>query len=179
MRLALFKDSKKLPLRRDEINELVFTKKHSKKRGLFQEVLDEATTILKDVFGFDLVELPKITSQKDGKKKPSQMPSNQWILRLAEGESKELLEKRCTELQRDCDIPMMGLLMVILSLIQSNNEILEEGMHLRNCVDFVSSIVDIFETLGYRKRYNTPSIWEPRKSDRSIPEGAVFNQDKR
>ncbi|ETW76530.1 hypothetical protein HETIRDRAFT_455067 [Heterobasidion irregulare TC 32-1] len=54
VRLALFQEQKRLPLRREEISKKVL----GSKRGSFKVVFEAAQNILRDTFGMELVELP-------------------------------------------------------------------------------------------------------------------------
>ncbi len=54
VRLALFNEQRRMPLRRDEISKKVI----GSQRGAFKTVFDEAQNILRATFGVELVELP-------------------------------------------------------------------------------------------------------------------------
>jgi len=53
VRLALFHEQRRMPLRRDEISKKVM----GSQRGAFKVVFEEAQTILRGTFGMELVEL--------------------------------------------------------------------------------------------------------------------------
>jgi melanoma-associated antigen len=54
VRLALFQEQRRMPLRRDDISKRVI----GSQRGAFKAVFDEAQKILRGTFGMELVELP-------------------------------------------------------------------------------------------------------------------------
>ena len=54
VRLALFQEQRRMPLRRDDISKKVM----GSQRGVFKAVFDEAQNILRGTFGMELVELP-------------------------------------------------------------------------------------------------------------------------
>ncbi len=61
VRLALFNEQKRMPLRRDEISKKVM----GSQRGTFKTVFDEAQKILRATFGMELVELPTRAATHD------------------------------------------------------------------------------------------------------------------
>lgn len=74
VRLALFQEQRRMPLRRDEISKKVI----GSQRGAFKTVFEEAQKILRGTFGMELVELPSRTATHDtaggatGRDKPPQ-----------------------------------------------------------------------------------------------------------
>lgn len=61
VRLALFHEQRRMPLRRDEISKKVL----GSQRGAFKTVFDEAQNILRGTFGMELVELPTRAAAHD------------------------------------------------------------------------------------------------------------------
>jgi MAGE family len=61
VRLALFQEQKRVPLRRDEISKKVM----GSQRGTFKAVFEEAQSILRSTFGMELVELPTRAATHD------------------------------------------------------------------------------------------------------------------
>ncbi|TFY72084.1 hypothetical protein EVG20_g934 [Dentipellis fragilis] len=61
VRLALFNEQKRTPLRRDDISKKVL----GSKRGAFNQVFGTAQGILRDTFGMELVELPTRAAAQD------------------------------------------------------------------------------------------------------------------
>jgi hypothetical protein len=64
VRLALFQEQKRMPLRRDEISKKVIGS-GSQHRGAFRPVFEEAQNILRATFGMELVELPTRAAAHD------------------------------------------------------------------------------------------------------------------
>ncbi|TFY73507.1 hypothetical protein EWM64_g10505, partial [Hericium alpestre] len=90
VRLALFHEQKRMPLRRDEISKMVM----GSKRTAFTQVFNGAQDILRETFGMELAELPTraamqdINAGKDDKdknKNPSQSQANGSTNGHAEG----------------------------------------------------------------------------------------------
>ncbi|THH12950.1 hypothetical protein EW146_g7217 [Bondarzewia mesenterica] len=66
VRLALFQEQKRLPLRREDISKKVL----GSKRGAFKAVFDAAQNVLRDTFGMELIELPtRATAQETEKER--------------------------------------------------------------------------------------------------------------
>ncbi|KAI0295323.1 MAGE family-domain-containing protein, partial [Multifurca ochricompacta] len=61
VRLALFQEQKRMPLRRDEISKKVT----GSQRGAFKAIFEEAQKILRNTFGMELVELPTRAATHD------------------------------------------------------------------------------------------------------------------
>jgi hypothetical protein len=61
VRLALFHEQGRMPLRRDEITKKVM----GSQRGAFKTVFEEAQNILRGMFGMELVELPTRAAAHD------------------------------------------------------------------------------------------------------------------
>ncbi|KAI9432402.1 MAGE-domain-containing protein [Lactarius indigo] len=61
VRLALFQEQRRMPLRRDEISKKVM----GSQRGAFKAVFNEAQSILRNTFGMELVELPTRAATHD------------------------------------------------------------------------------------------------------------------
>jgi hypothetical protein len=61
VRLALFQEQRRMPLRRDDISKKVI----GSQRGVFKVVFDEAQKILRGTFGMELVELPTRAATHD------------------------------------------------------------------------------------------------------------------
>ena len=61
VRLALFHEQGRMPLRRDEISKKVM----GSQRGAFKAVFEEAQNILRGTFGMELVELPTRAAAQD------------------------------------------------------------------------------------------------------------------
>jgi hypothetical protein len=61
VRLALFHEQRRMPLRRDEISKKVM----GSQRGAFKAVFEEAQNILRVTFGMELVELPTRAATHD------------------------------------------------------------------------------------------------------------------
>jgi hypothetical protein len=61
VRLALFQEQRRMPLRRDDISKKVV----GSQRGAFKAVFDEAQNILRGTFGMELVELPTRAATHD------------------------------------------------------------------------------------------------------------------
>ena len=61
VRLALFHEQRRMPLRRDEISKKVM----GSQRGTFKTVMYEAQIILRNTFGMELVELPTRAAAHD------------------------------------------------------------------------------------------------------------------
>ncbi|KAF8272190.1 MAGE family-domain-containing protein [Lactarius quietus] len=61
VRLALFHEQRRMPLRRDEISKKVM----GSQRGTFKAVIYEAQNILRDTFGMELAELPTRAAAHD------------------------------------------------------------------------------------------------------------------
>lgn len=61
VRLALFNEQRRMPLRRDEISKKVM----GSQRGTFKAVFDEAQKILRGTFGMELIELPTRAATHD------------------------------------------------------------------------------------------------------------------
>jgi melanoma-associated antigen len=61
VRLALFQEQRRMPLRRDDISKKVM----GSQRGTFKAVFDEAQIILRATFGMELVELPTRAATHD------------------------------------------------------------------------------------------------------------------
>ncbi len=94
MRLILFKDAKKEPVRREDITQLVFGEAHKGKKDLFQHLIHEAKLRFRSIFGFELVQIDKKSAvtgalqhqqqQRGGAKKSAtqKTPTQQqvWIL---------------------------------------------------------------------------------------------------
>eukprot|EP01027_Heterolobosea_sp_BB2_P014497 GEZU01020816.1.p1 GENE.GEZU01020816.1~~GEZU01020816.1.p1 ORF type:complete len:332 (-),score=92.27 GEZU01020816.1:366-1361(-) len=142
MRYAICQDTKKLPLRRDEMNKLIFAN-YNKKRGLPNEIINLAKERLRTVFGFDMVEIQKaekvgaplsqaasLTQRGTSKKKKEVAPPQpqMWILILAGNiaTEREALEERSKEMQRDSDAAYIELVVVIVTLIHLNDGPLKE-----------------------------------------------------
>jgi 23S rRNA pseudoU1915 N3-methylase RlmH len=155
MRYALFQDLKKLPIKREEVNKLVLTDKHKKKKDLLPQIVTEATKRFQRIFGFELVQVDRHTQTQQEAAQSSQIESSSqavrkkkapaksvtlWTLRLAKPDDgqiydseehkaaaqKQALVDRATEMQRDLDAPQLGLLMIILALIQTSSGVLAE-----------------------------------------------------
>ncbi|KAH9054702.1 MAGE-domain-containing protein [Lactarius vividus] len=61
VRLALFQEQRRMPLRRDEISKKVM----GSQRSAFKDVFNEAQSILRNTFGMELVELPTRAATHD------------------------------------------------------------------------------------------------------------------
>ena len=61
VRLALFQEQRRMPLRRDDISKKVI----GSQRGAFKAVFEEAQKILRATFGMELVELPTRAATHD------------------------------------------------------------------------------------------------------------------
>jgi len=61
VRLALFNEQRRMPLRRDEISKKVI----GSQRGAFKAVFDEAQKVLRGTFGMELIELPTRAATHD------------------------------------------------------------------------------------------------------------------
>jgi hypothetical protein len=61
VRLALFHEQRRMPLRRDEISKKVM----GSQRGAFKAVFEEAQNILRGTIGMELVELPTRAAAHD------------------------------------------------------------------------------------------------------------------
>ncbi|KAI0247539.1 MAGE family-domain-containing protein, partial [Lactifluus subvellereus] len=61
VRLALFQEQRRMPLRRDEISKKVM----GSQRGAFKSVFEEVQSILRSTFGMELVELPTRAAMHD------------------------------------------------------------------------------------------------------------------
>ena len=140
VRLFIIRDSKKQPVTKKDISSFVMAGK-TKKRGIFKEIFSEASKNLKDIFGFDVIEVVKTeTEDTDVAKthssnKKSKLASNTcWILRLSkfENEKSEEIEYRNEQLILDELKPKYGLLMIIICLIMINDAPLEEEILWRD-----------------------------------------------
>lgn len=154
MRYALFKDLKKEPIKREDVNTLVLGQAHKKKKDLLQKIVDEATVRFRKIFGFELIQIDRHMPSQQELAEATQSNSTQkrkgntttgvrlWMLRLApkndgipydNDETKQQaiqkdLEYRSQELQKDTDAPRLGLLMIILSLIEANGGNIQEDI---------------------------------------------------
>eukprot|EP01080_Neovahlkampfia_damariscottae_P011704 gene11704-4938_t len=132
IRLFIIKDSKKLPVTKKDIGTYVMT---GKKRGVFKDVLSEAKNKLKNIFGFDVVEVVKaeqddsdVAKIHSSNLKAKQSSNTCWILKISkfENEKEDEIEYRNEQLILDESKPKYGLIMVIVSLIMINDAPLEE-----------------------------------------------------
>jgi len=119
MRFFLFKDCQKHPVRRAEINAKVLG--DHKGQNLAGYLLAEAKERFAHLFGFDLVEVPKITAkQKQG---PPQSSGVYILINKLSPEERKLLELHAR--------PEFALLMVVLSLIQLNSGTIDSDVLYR------------------------------------------------
>jgi hypothetical protein len=160
-------DSKKLPIKREDISKNVIPEGHRKKKGLLQQmIIPEAKKRFAEIFGFELIEIEKrekdeeaegesqnpiaeAKSQKAGNKPKVALAPSMWILRLLDTAD---VKQRASELQDETDGPAMALLMVILTLIHAQNgPIGEENMweHLGK--------------LGVNRGHSHPVFGQPEK----------------
>lgn len=119
VRLFIFADSKKVPVRRDDINKKVI--KNYKMKGIFNYLLEEAKVKLLDIFGFEVVQLPK--TNVNGVVISSQ--TGNYILRRGKDLHEYMgpIRKYATDnfIQRE-----KGILMLLLAIIYINNNRMEK-----------------------------------------------------
>ncbi|CAI2184238.1 12073_t:CDS:2 [Funneliformis geosporum] len=120
VRLALFSELRKQPLKREDITKKVLHE-HSR---TYQVVFDKAQELLVDVFGMSLAELPLREKKAGGSRKPTQSYSTKYVL-------KNILPQDYREIgiiswEKNNEIESMGLLTVILSLIHVNGKVLSD-----------------------------------------------------
>jgi len=150
MRLALFKKAKKELVKREEFIELVLGEGHKKKKGLAQKIIEEAVIRFRKIFGFELTPVERharnehsssSSSQKEATSMATKVANaKSWILIFTQkhdsiqyvNEAEENVERkvdlkdRLKEFQKDADAVHYGLLMVILSLIETHAGHLKE-----------------------------------------------------
>eukprot|EP01089_Gocevia_fonbrunei_P013475 TRINITY_DN3464_c0_g1_i1.p1 TRINITY_DN3464_c0_g1~~TRINITY_DN3464_c0_g1_i1.p1 ORF type:complete len:340 (-),score=84.58 TRINITY_DN3464_c0_g1_i1:21-1040(-) len=121
MRLTLFLDHNKLPLKRADINQKVL----KEYKGLSSYVLEESQKRFKEIFGYELKEIPRVeasvTSKGKGGKKTTRTnkASGIYVLQnlLTAGERQKTQDPQKPE--------ETGLLLVLLSLIYLNDDRLD------------------------------------------------------
>jgi len=147
VRMALFHERQRTTLKREEISKNVL----KDTPRIFAYVFNAAQEKLRQVFGLELVELPvKDKKVVPGKKQPTTMASGtskQYVLRnLLKAEVNQLINWRD-------ELPKMGLLYVILSLIlMSGDHVLTE-----------ESLWHHLKTLRVYKDKDHPLFGEPDK----------------
>jgi len=119
VRLALFSDTKKKPIRRDDINKHIITKSFRKK-GFFDKLYNDTQEKLKEIFGYEMV---PVTSSP-----PDKSATKMWILRLCEIGDSEETELYLDLLRTNSEKKKMGLLLAIISFIFSNGLFLNEAI---------------------------------------------------
>ncbi|KAL0476700.1 hypothetical protein AKO1_006144 [Acrasis kona] len=164
MRFALFMDSKKLPIKREDVNKNVIPEIHRKKKGLLvQHIIPEAKIRFEQIFGFELIELERhpveantnnpdaqLSQLSQKSKKPKAPPADSmWILRLKQTPD---VDQRTSEIQKDVDGPHLALLMVILCLTYARDGPLPE-----------EDMWDHLKTLGLVPKRNHPVFGYPEK----------------
>lgn len=124
VRLFLFYDTKKAVVKRDDINKMVV--KEYKSKSIVNQLIHEAKKKLKDIFGFDLVELPKINNQ-------CQIISREtgnYILIQDKSlhEYMESVRKHAISSKNKTRFPV---LMILLGIVHINNNNIEESLLLK------------------------------------------------
>lgn len=118
MRLALFHDCSKTPLKKADIQALIMGE-YGKKRSLTNEVIAEAGKRFKETFGYDFVELTTVRKNKKGSTVKKNAPTGLFILVNGVKDDKEMLSWTA-------EAPQFGLLMTILSIIYMSDGAVEE-----------------------------------------------------
>jgi hypothetical protein len=142
MRLALFADVSKIPLRRED-----FIKKVLKDRSRdFNLYSSEANSLLKHIFGIEIIEIPTKDNERDVSAAFGEPPlqdirhhikhSNTYILRNTMSQS-SFKEFTC----RKSDYAEKGLLFMILALLLIHQQKLPEGILRRKDIDLKKFII--------------------------------------
>lgn len=163
VRLALFSEFRKQPVKREDITKKVLYE-HS--RAYYEIVFDKAQERLEDIFGMKLAELPKKSFGTGGARKPvgnKDKPTKSYVLKNVLPQ-----EYRETDIinwgKNEQDI--MGLLTVILSLIHVNGRVLSDDqlnhyfrrLHLVGNDKFdLEKLLSTFVKQGYLDRQKTSS----------------------
>jgi len=126
MRYILFLDRQKLPLRKDDIASKIT--KDYKGKDLTNSILKTAQEKFKTIFGFDLIEVPKITKPRGSDRRAARnvtsKSENSKIYVL-----KNIIHDKALNIVNTEDKePKMGLVMLILALIFVNNNSLPEDI---------------------------------------------------
>eukprot|EP00164_Ancoracysta_twista_P011873 GFYU01018470.1.p1 GENE.GFYU01018470.1~~GFYU01018470.1.p1 ORF type:complete len:282 (-),score=73.96 GFYU01018470.1:26-871(-) len=144
VRMALFRESQKLPLRREDIVD-VLKLNSSKGTKMYKLVFEKMKDLLGNVFGYEIVEAER--SQWDDTTKRSMntgAPSKVYII-------KSLVPDR-PRLESDSEKAMKGFLMTVLAFVQLSNGKISEPDLFKNLsdlgVDEGSQVPGIGETAG-------------------------------
>jgi len=124
VRLALFSELRKQPIKREEIVKKVVTREHS--RTFYQVVFDKAQERLEDIFGMSMAELPKKSFVAGGTRKPvgnKDQTAKSYVLKNILPQ--EYRETNIISWEKNNE-DIMGLLTVILSLIHVNGRVLSD-----------------------------------------------------
>jgi len=118
MRLALFHDCCKAPLKKADIQAKVMGE-HAKMRKLTNEVIAEAASRFRDAFGYDFVELTTVRRDKKGLVTNKNASTGLFVLVNRLDDDKDMLSWTPQSAQ-------YGLLMVVLSLIHMCDGAIDE-----------------------------------------------------
>ncbi|CAG8602572.1 3845_t:CDS:2 [Funneliformis caledonium] len=118
VRLALFSELRKQPLKREDVTKKVLHE-HSK---TFQVVFEKAQELLVDIFGMSLAELPLKEKKAGGSRKPTS--STKYVLKNIL--SQDYRKVGIISWEKNNEEESMGLLTVILSLIHVNGKLLSD-----------------------------------------------------
>lgn len=96
MRFCLFKDTNKLPIKREDIMATVLGERYKKRKGLLDHLITLAQERFLKIFGFELLEIDRhdpnadvttkstvTATQTASQKKPKKKSTGIWMLRLA------------------------------------------------------------------------------------------------
>lgn len=123
MRYALFMESKKFQIKRQDI----LTHVTNDRKEFTNEIIKEAQQKFKEIFGFEFVEVQKGTKSKSKHSdlnKKIESTSSSYILRDALNEVSKFVEWPSSTASE------MGLLISILGLIYVNNKSITQGNHI-------------------------------------------------
>ncbi|RIA96908.1 MAGE family-domain-containing protein [Glomus cerebriforme] len=171
VRLALFSEHRKQPIKRDDIVKKVL---HEHSRA-FQVVFDKAQERLEDIFGMSLAELPKKSFSTGGIRKPvgnKDKTTKSYVL-------KNILPQE----YRETDIisweknneDIMGLLTIVLSLIHVNGRVLSDDqmthyfrrLYLVNNDKFdLEKLLSTFVKQGYLDKQKTSRTDQSQNSEK-------------
>jgi len=126
MRYILFLDRQKLPLRKDDIASKI-TKEY-KGKDLTNSILKAAQEKFKTIFGFELIEVPKITKPRGSDRRAARNVTNKSESSKIYVLKNIMHDKALNIVNTEDKEPKMGLIMLILSLIFVNNNSLPEDI---------------------------------------------------
>jgi len=126
MRYILFLDRQKLPLRKDDIASKI-TKEY-KGKDLTNSILKAAQEKFKTIFGFELIEVPKITKPRGSDRRAARNVTNKSESSKIYVLKNIMHDKALNIVNTEDKEPKMGLIMLILALIFVNNNSLPEDI---------------------------------------------------